>query len=227
MSSSEKDGIEAVVDAINEAGEDFRILAEGTEEPETLLDTLEAPWSEYIKNHDPWERAFVIWFEEAPAQIATNFRDQWSVTPNPSQGVVQRANIYAELARGSRGLLPGLTYEPAGEEDVGIKLELHPVEGREDLFHTVAADGSPVPEIKFQVWDFGVEQPAIDAHRHFDRGDTVRVLETDEEGQVRSTNGRSLTVTLPEQDDDFSTFRPDDLERVETAEDKGEDEGDG
>jgi len=211
-----------VVNAVNEAGEDFRILAEGTDDSEALLDDLDAPWSDYIKNHEPWERAFVIWFEGTPARIMTNFRDQWSATPSPSQGVVQRANVYGELAGGSRGLLPGLTYEPAGEESVGIELELHPVKGREDLFHTVAADGSPVPEIGFQVWDFGVEQPAIDAHRHFDRGDTVRVLETDEEGQVRSTNGRTLTVILPERDNDFPTFRPDELERVETN--KNEDE---
>jgi hypothetical protein len=216
-----------VVDAINEAGEDFRILAEGTDDPEALLDDLDAPWSDYIKSHEPWKRAFVIWFEGTPARIATNFRDQWSATPNPSQGVVERAYVYGELAGGSRGLLPGLTYEPAGEEEVGIELELHPVEGREDLFHTVAADGSPVPEIEFQVWDIGVEQPAIDAHRHFDRGDTVRVLETGEEGEVRSTNGRSLTVTLPEQDDDFPTFRPDELEQVETDESEDEDGEDG
>lgn len=216
-----------VVDAINEAGEDFRILAEGTDDPEALLDDLDAPWSDYIKNHEPWERAFIIWFEGTPARIMTNFRDQWSATPSPSQGVVQRVNVYGELAGGSRGLLPALTYEPAGEESLGIELELHPVEDREDLFHTVAADGSPVPEISFQVWDFGVEQPAIDAHRHFDRGDTVRVLETDEEGQVRSTNGRSLTVTLPERDDDFATFRPDELEQVETDDSEDEDGEDG
>lgn len=219
MGSSEKDGVEAVVDAINEAGENFRILAEGAEEPETLLETLEAPWSEYVKSHEPWERAFVIWYDETPARIATNFRDQWSATPTPSQGIVERANVYAELTRGRLGLMPGLTYEPAGEETTGIKLELHPVEGREDLFRAVAADRSPIPEIKFQVWDFGVDQPAIDAHRHFNRGDAVRVLETGEEGQVRTINGRSLTVTLPNQDDgDFATFRPDDLEQIETGE---------
>lgn len=218
MDSTTEDGIQTVINAINEAGEDFRILAQGTDTPEALLETVEPPWSEYIKEHEPWCRAFIIWFEGSPAQIATNFRDQWSVTPEPSEGVVARPNIYAELTKGERGLTPGLTYEPAGEEAVAIGLELHPIEGREDLFHTVAKDGSPVPEIKFQVWDFDVEQPSIDAFRYFDRNDTVRVIETGEEGRVRGTNGRTVTLDLPARDEDFSSFRPSELEQVDQEE---------
>lgn len=224
MDSTTEDGIQTVINAINEAGEDFRILAQGTDTPEALLETVEPPWSEYIKEHDPWSRAFVIWFEGEPARIATNMRDQWSVTPNPSEGIVERANVYAELAKGSRGLTPGLTYEPAGEETTGIKLDLHPVKGREDLFHTVAADGSPIPEIKFQVWDFDIEQPAIDAHRHFDRGENVRVLETGEEGRVQGTNGRTVTLDLPGRDEDFPAFYPNELEQVEDGEDEENDD---
>lgn len=224
MDSAKRDvegGIQTVVDAINEAGEDFRILAQGTETPETLIETIEPPWTQYIKDHDPWSRAFVIWFEGSPAPIATNFRDQWSATPEPSEGIVARPNIYAELTKGGRGLAPGLTYEPAGEETTAIRLELHPVEGREDLFHTVAKDESPIPEIKFQIWDFDVEQPAIDAYRYFDRNDTVRVTETGEEGRVRGTKGRTVTLELPDRDEDFSSFRPSELEQV-NQEEQGE-----
>lgn len=101
MDSATEDGIQTVIDAINEAGEDFRILAQGTDTPEALLETLEPPWSKYIKEHDPWSRAFVIWIGGEPARIATNFRDQWSVTPTPSDGIVERANVYAELTKGS------------------------------------------------------------------------------------------------------------------------------
>jgi hypothetical protein len=222
MDSTAEDGIQTVVSAINEAGEDFRILAQGTNTPEELLGTLEPPWSEYIREHEPWNRAFVIWYDGEPARVATNVRDQWSVTPAPSNGIVDRANVYAELGKGERGLVPGLTYEPAGEESVGIRLELHPVEGREDLFRTVATDGSPIPDIKFQVWDFEIDQPAIDAYRHFDRGDGVRVLETGEEGEVRGTNGRTVTLDLPSRDEDFPAFYPDELEQVKETEDETE-----
>lgn len=215
-----KNLIQGIVNSINKAGEDFRILSHGTNNPEELLDTIEPPWDDYIKKHDPWKRAFVIWIDGIPTRIATNLVDQWSATPEPNKGIVERINIYAELAKGSRGLIPGLTYEPAGEETTAIELELHPVEGREDLFRTVAKDKSPVPEIKLQVWDFETEQPAIDAHRHFDKGDTVRVIETEEEGTVRGTNGRIVTLDLPTRDDNFPSFAPSELELVPAGDDK-------
>lgn len=213
-SSTADDSSHPVINAINEAGEDFRVLAQGTDTPEALLEMAEPPWSQYIKKHEPWERAFVIWFEGEPAQIETNFRDQWSVTPSPTDGVIKRANVYAEFGSGELGLLPGLTYEPAGEETVAIELELHPVRGREDLFHTVATEKEPIPEIKLQTWDFEVGQPAIDAHRQFNREDPVRVLETGEEGWVRGTNGRIVTLRLPERDENFSSFSPSEIEFV-------------
>jgi hypothetical protein len=222
MDSTTEDGIQTIINAINEAGGHFRVLAQGTDTPEALLETLEPPWSQYIREHEPWNRAFVIWFDGEPAQVATNFRDQWSVTPTPSDGIVERANVYAELGKGNRGLVPGLTYEPAEEESVNIRLELHPVKGREDLFRTVAANGSPIPDIRFQVWDFKIDQPAIDAYRHFNRGDEVRVLETGEEGEVRGTNGRTVTLNLSSRDEDFPTFHPDELEKVEETEDENE-----
>lgn len=96
------------------------------------------------------------------------------------------------------------------------------MEGREDLFRTVAADGSPIPEIIFQVWDIGIDQPAIDAYRHFNRGDSVRVIDTGEEGRVRSTNGRTVTLDLPEREEDFSGFFPEDLEQIEDEEEDEE-----
>jgi hypothetical protein len=198
--------IQDFVDAVNEVGEHFRVLSYGPGDDEKLVEAT--PYRDYIRTHEPWDRAFVVWVNDWPAYLSTNYRGRWSVTPTPDQGLAERANVYCELA-GDRPLCPKLIYEPAGEKVMHIPLEPHPVPGRDDRFRMVATDKTPVPEIILQIWDLDVnDKPAVDAPRYFQRGDHVRVVDTGEEGVVKSVNGRDVVLDLPNRDEDFPSFRP-------------------
>lgn len=209
-----------VVDGINAQGEAYRILDQGAEDPEELREALEGPPTDYVKEHDPWDRKFVIWYDGEPARLATNFFDQWCVTPRPREGLAERPNIYAKLVGGNRNIAPGLTYEPAGEKTTAIDLELFPVEGRDDLFHAIPDEAIPVPDITLQVWDIGREEPAIDTARHYEEGELMRVIESGREGTVHGFAGPEVSLEFRSEDEyDLGMYELDEIERIDPADD--------
>ncbi len=210
------EGIPAVVDAINDAAEDFRILSHGPEDAQDLHEDLDTPYQEYIHTHDPWDRAFVIWWDQAPLRVVAEYRDMFVATPSPEKRCDERASIYANKGGGERGLIPGLQYERADETTASVYLRPQPVEGEEHLFRLVSKQNEPVPSLTIQTWDFGVEEPAIDAERHFERGEQVQVTETGVVGTVESIIGRTVAIDSDRTEEyELEQYRPSELESVD------------
>lgn len=206
--------IEEFVEAVNQVGEEFRILSQYVDEPSEVHDRANPPYNEYIKTHDPWDRSFVIWWAGKPATIAQNFFDQWSVTSEPEEGVIERPNVYAKLVGGERGLVPKLSFEPAGEETTAHDLSLQPLAHREDLFRAVSDAKTPIPDVELQVWDHCLDQPAVDAYRYFSRGDDVRIIDSGKVGKVLSVGGRHVTVDI-DGENGYTNVLPSEVESVE------------
>ncbi|ERJ07484.1 hypothetical protein HLRTI_000527 [Halorhabdus tiamatea SARL4B] len=197
-------------------GEDFRLLSHGPADETDLLEDLSAPYREFIHIHDPWDRAFVIWWDQMPARIVAEYRDMFVVTPSPEKPPGERPSIYAKKAGGKRGLVPRCQYERADDSEASVDLRPHPVEGQEHMFRLVSKNSEPVPNLAIQTWDFGVEQPAIDAERHFTRGDQVRIADAEEVGTVESVIGRTAAVNLDRIEGyELEQYRPSDLELVD------------
>lgn len=208
--------LQALVDSFNEEAEYFRLLDHGpVEDGGKLLESLDAPFREYVHVHEPWDRAFVVWWEDEPARIECEFLDLFTVTPSMNKPSVDRQNLYAEKSAGERGLVPRCRYEREGEETAELTLEPYPVEGADHLFTLIPDEAVPVPEITLQTWDLETDQPAIDAERYFDRQDRVRVTESGVTGTVEGVGGRTVSIDLDHVDEyTLERYRPDALECI-------------
>lgn len=207
--------IQGLVDAVNHVGEQFRILANGPVEPE-LVGGLNAPYQDYVHTHEPWDRSFVIWWDRSPARVVSEALDMFITTPAPNQTAEERPNVYAEKSGGMRGLIPSFLYERRGDTSASVKLTPQPIEGDDHLFRLVSENNEPVPDLILQTWDHGVEQPAIDAERHFERNDRVQISETGEEGTVESVIGRTVAINLDRTEEyDLKQYRPSEVEAVD------------